>query len=705
MEHHKYRAFISYSHADEGWGDWLQRALETYRVPQALVGKDTAVGPAPRRLSPIFRDRDDLPAAGSLNKAITEALDASLFQIVICSPNVARSRWVNEEIRHFKKRHGQDRLLAIIVDGEPGASEIPGREDEECFPPALRFRVDAAGTITDEPAEPVAADARPDGDGRRMAVTKLAAGLIGVSLDALVQRDAARRMRRAQIMVGASFALVAGTSLLTAAAINARNEAQAMRARAEDLIEFMLNDLREQLEPVGKLDILKSVGDKALSYYEAQNLRKLDGDALNRRAKAILLVGNIHQRRHDFEEALNAYRAAVATTGEQLRRAPNDPQKIFDYAQAVFSVGDVEMFRGNVEAGAPYYEEYHRLATRLLEIDAANPKWRLEMIYALNNLGIVELERHNYGGAADYFDRSIDMRRGLVVEAGNSQESRKTLASGLSWRATNDLARGHFRSALSALDEQATIYRSILEDNSEDFKVVRNLALVRRRQGEAYIACGDVAGAKEAWGRERDLAYRLLDRDADDTLRLIYVATAERHRGALSALEGNLGEAIEAADKSVDYARRLYADNPADLNSAAALSNALALRLELGGDDSLPDAWAAELDAYVRGALGWNRQYDEMIAAGLAALAHYETGRSNLQKANEYAALGASYFAPLSGRLSPLARMFAVEFFSATNRAEEAAAEVRLLEDIGFRHPYYQALKTRLDLSVESEAL
>lgn len=698
MEQYKYRAFISYSHADEKWGDWLQRALETYRVPEALVGKMTPLGLAPRRLTPIFRDRDDLPAAGSLNKAIEEALDASLFQIVICSLQVAKSRWVNEEIKYFKRRHGQDRLLAIIVDGEPGATAIPGREAEECFPPALRFRVDADGNLTDEPAEPVAADARPDGDGRRMAVTKLAAGLIGVSLDAVVQREAGRRARRSQIFAGVSSAIAAIMIVLAGLAANARREAQAMRGHAEDLVEFMLTELRDKLEPVGKLDILKSVGDEALAYYESQDLRKLDGDALNRRAKALLLMGNIHQRRHDFDEALKAYRAAAATTGEHLRRAPSDPDRIFDYAQAVFYVGDVELFRGNVEAGAPYFEEYYRLAQRLIEIDAANPKWRLEMIYALSNLGIVEHRRTNYDAAAPYFDRSIEMRRDLASESGNDRKSLKTHAYGLSWRAVNDLARGHYRSALSTLNEQESIYKSVLDDNSEDFQVVRNLTLVYRRQGEAYFASGDIAGAKAAWANERRLAYRLLDRDAEDTLRLIYVVTAERHRAELSALEGDLAEAIEAADKSIAFARRLYAANPADFNGVGALGKSLAFRLELGGDENLHGALAAELDAQVRGAIGGNNQYDDMIAAGLAALMHYEKRRSSETRASEYAALGVSYLAPLAARQTPPTRMFVVEFLMETNRAGDAVVLAETLDRLGLKLPYYVALKKRLNL-------
>ena len=66
----KYHAFISYSHQDSGWGAWLHKALETYPIPQRLVGRQTPSGTIPKKLTPIFRDRDELPSAGDLSSTI-----------------------------------------------------------------------------------------------------------------------------------------------------------------------------------------------------------------------------------------------------------------------------------------------------------------------------------------------------------------------------------------------------------------------------------------------------------------------------------------------------------------------------------------------------------------------------------------------------------------------------------------------------------
>jgi hypothetical protein len=98
----QYWAFISYSHKDEKWAKWLQRNIETYKVYKNLTRVKDGLHDLPNRLFPVFRDRDELAAAADLPEKIRWALEHSRFLVVVCSPNAAQSRWVNEEIRAFK---------------------------------------------------------------------------------------------------------------------------------------------------------------------------------------------------------------------------------------------------------------------------------------------------------------------------------------------------------------------------------------------------------------------------------------------------------------------------------------------------------------------------------------------------------------------------------------------------------------------------
>jgi WD40 repeat protein len=197
-----YLAFVSYSHVDEVWAKWLHQALERYVVPKPLVGRTTAKGVVPRRLTPIFRDRDELPGSPSLEEEIRRALQRSRSLIVICSPHSAVSRYVNGEIIAFKRLGREADIYCLLIGGEPHASDRPESGLLEAFPAAIRFRVDADGTLTDEPAEPLAADVRTGKDARADAKLKIVAGLLGVGFDELKHREARRRFHH-RLQIGA----------------------------------------------------------------------------------------------------------------------------------------------------------------------------------------------------------------------------------------------------------------------------------------------------------------------------------------------------------------------------------------------------------------------------------------------------------------------------------------------------------------------
>lgn len=210
----RYWAFLSYSHSDSAWAEWLHQTIETYRVPRQLVGRATPDGPTPRRLFPVFRDRDELPGASELGEKVNDALGRSRYLLVVCSPHAAASRWVDAEIRKFKALapENERRVLCLIVGGEPHASDQPEQVPLECFPPAVRYQVDGEGQLTDRLVEPAAADAREGKDGRNGALLKLLAGILGVGLDELRQRERARQRRR---QVRQTFAMAGVVAVIT----------------------------------------------------------------------------------------------------------------------------------------------------------------------------------------------------------------------------------------------------------------------------------------------------------------------------------------------------------------------------------------------------------------------------------------------------------------------------------------------------------
>jgi len=223
----KYKAFISYSHQDKKWGDWLHKKLETYKVPKILVGTQTPFYKyLPHRLIPTFRDREELASSSELGKQINEALVDSSHLIVICSTRSAKSKWVNQEILQFKRMGKANRILCLIVDGEPNAADKPQLGLKECFPKAIKYKLGTDGLLSDDKAEPIAADARKDKDGKENSLLKLIAGLLGVGYDQLKQRETVRKRNRMFLLNSFLFVLLGIMSTITIWAFSERKESE-----------------------------------------------------------------------------------------------------------------------------------------------------------------------------------------------------------------------------------------------------------------------------------------------------------------------------------------------------------------------------------------------------------------------------------------------------------------------------------------------
>jgi len=200
-----YRAFISYSRVDRAKAKLLQARLEHFVLPQAIRIIKPGVRYDSHPLKPVFRDEDELVPGQDLPTRIRLGLERSEYLIVVCSPRAVASEWVNKEILDFIALGGRDRVLAVVVDGEPNAT-ARGLAEMECLPAALRFeadvRQDADGRMVAEAstraAEPLWMDWRNGVHTDRTAFLRLVAALLSLaSLDELINRDRAYRRRKA----------------------------------------------------------------------------------------------------------------------------------------------------------------------------------------------------------------------------------------------------------------------------------------------------------------------------------------------------------------------------------------------------------------------------------------------------------------------------------------------------------------------------
>lgn len=472
----RYWAFISYSHKDAAFGRRLHRRLESYVLPRRLAGRAPDDGAVPKRLSPIFRDREELAAAHNLSAEVRAALALSRSLIVVCSPDAARSKWVAQEIEVFRALHPGRPILAAIREGEP----------DESFPLALR-----RGVAGGEAVEPLAADFRRGGDGEQLALLKLVAGILGVGLDELVQRDAHRRTQRVMAVTAVSLAAMLGMGVLTAYALSARAEAERQRNQAEGLVEFMLTDLRDRLKGVGRLDVMTAVNERALRYYGDQRLETLSVDSLERRARILHAMAEDDETRGDYRAAIEKGREAARTTAALLAQAPDDPERIFNHAQSEYWIGNAAFQQIRTAEAQKHFLAYYNLAKRLVTVAPRNPDYEKELAYSEGNLCSVSLDKPAKPKVAlVYCQQALAEMEQLAQRIGQPAVARD-LANRHAWLAEAYFADGDFKRSLAHREIQKSILKPLIDAAPLDKGLQERWITMERAYALLHAGLGD----------------------------------------------------------------------------------------------------------------------------------------------------------------------------------------------------------------------
>ena len=629
-----YAAFISHASADRRWAERVQRSLERFVVPKPLQKRETSAGVLGRRIGKVFRDRSDLAAATSLPDALERGLLDSRAILVICSPAAVASPWVNQEIATFKARKPGSPVLALIVSGEPGDPE------NECFPEALRYTVDQDGRISTQPSEPVAADARRDGDGWPEARLKLVAGLLGLdNLDELKRREleAARaRTRFAAAVAGLLGVLAIAASAASVLALRQTVEARARLTQAIDVAASRVDDavdfqdrygmpsavVRELLESAAS-DFDSLFGDVAqdpeLTLARANMLTAftdhtlaLGGDAereLDRLQEATDLLDRLARRVGERGSVIRRARERLANAAPReldalLRPRLSDAAIAEARARLQRELGWVLFEIGDDKESTEAFSRAVALGDAMAEREQGESFWQLIAIDAL-----MALSEARY-----YADDLNETREAALKALARIDDAADHVAdsdlSALRFRALSQIAQaelelGEVVVALERQREAVNIARRRALADQTNTSAFIDLAAGHGRLGNMLVAAEDLGAARKEYAEaiKAHDALAGLDPDRADWRRELAIVLERDGNAAIQQSDqaaqnsprrsSLINSAARNYERALEIRRVLAARDPSDVTLAREFSIALARMGDVARIRRRPDGAAA----------------------------------------------------------------------------------------------------------------
>jgi tetratricopeptide (TPR) repeat protein len=349
---------------------------------------------------------------------------------------------------------------------------------------------------------------------------------------------------------------MAVTSGLAVTAIQARDAARDQRREAEGLVAFMLGDLKDKLEPIGKLDALDGVGSRVLAYYSKQDASQLTDAALSQRSKALSLMAQVADARGDSQTALDLYRQAMAGTAESVRREPNNAQAIFDHAQNVFYVGEFAQKAGDLRTAESSMREYQRLARQLVALQPDNMKYRMEVQYADTDLGVVLSDQRRFAEAVAQFDDALNTMEAISTADPTNKSYRRSVAESLGWLGDAERVIGNYDRAIAHRRRAAESYDQ-LYNQTHDVRLRQQLIPAQWSLGYMYAERGQTDLATQQFNAAITNADTLTALEPHNAVWLDYGARARLSLAKLLLATGHAAPAESQMSTACETVRAL----------------------------------------------------------------------------------------------------------------------------------------------------
>lgn len=275
------------------------------------------------------------------------------------------------------------------------------------------------------------------------------------------------------------------------------SSARQERSRAQDMSEFMLGDLKDQIQSTGKLNAIAGVASRVAAYYQGKRNSDLSDPELRQRSRALGLLGEVQNQLGNTDAAARLFTRAADGTSEAIRRKPDDPQRLFDHAQNVFWLGELARKRGDMDKAEARYREYKRLADRMTALDPDSLKWRMEVMYANENIGIALYGKRQFGEAARRFQSALAPMESVASINGPKSEYQVAIANAMGWLADALRAKGDLVSATAVRQRQANYITKALTRDRDDVVLRQRLVPAREGLGVLFNERGMLEAATE----------------------------------------------------------------------------------------------------------------------------------------------------------------------------------------------------------------
>jgi tetratricopeptide (TPR) repeat protein len=327
-----------------------------------------------------------------------------------------------------------------------------------------------------------------------------------------------RRMRLAALAI-VLVLVIASAVKYVVDITEARRDAERRRRQAEELVSFMVGDLRTKLEAVGRLDVLDGAASRALDYFASLSPEELSGSDLHKNALALAQLGEVRMNEGKLDEAMKMFAESLRFAEAAAARDPKKDEWQLALSNAHFWLGEAARQKGDIPVTLDHFQRYLAISEKLAATHPGDGKYQAEVSYGHGNVGAAYEAAGQLASALDEYLEAVTLDRQRLQREPKNQQWQEDLATSLNRAAVTQQAAGDLAGARASFEEELALRRKLAAADPRDARRLTNLATCLAHSGALLQLLGDRDGALSRANEELALATRLAAIDATNVNR------------------------------------------------------------------------------------------------------------------------------------------------------------------------------------------
>ncbi len=306
------------------------------------------------------------------------------------------------------------------------------------------------------------------------------------------------------------------SSFLAISIYSKNKQITATKNNAENLISFILFDLKDKLTPLGRIDLLDLVGTKTIDYFANIGTKELTGKSLLHWIEALHIVGEVSFTKGDYQQSYGNFEKSHDILLTALENNSDDSVLLEKHMLNNYWLGYINVIKKDYGLADHYLQQYLKSAKILSDREPELSKWQLELSYALNNLGTLAIKTKQLGLAHQYFSDSIVIKERLLADEPQNQLLIADLADSVSWLGKIKQQEGDLRAKLKINQQSLELSRELVAINPSKPQWQHRLSIALHRVALVHYDFAELIASKELISESIQLMELLVDNDADN---------------------------------------------------------------------------------------------------------------------------------------------------------------------------------------------